>query len=195
MPYVESGYVDSGYFEGDGGTLSVSSVKHFRVDVKKTSSKTKEEVLSLAEAEVEARQAQAGDAVAVYADVYDARDKTITRIFSNIAKSAGFGDGNIPFGGDVEQVTQEITNATTVLSQEIANVNTSLTDEIIRVDGKFNTVLKPKLKLVNPFDALVLDTELIANENVYTFSFDTATIGNGDYTLEISFDPAEEVNG
>ena len=182
--YVEENYHESGYFEGDGSTLSVSSVKHFRVDVKKTSSKSKEEVLSLAEAEVEARQVQAGDAVAVYADVYDARDKTITRIFSNIAKSAGFGDGNIPFGGDVEQVTQEITNATTVLSQEIT-----------RVDGKFNTVLKPKLKLVNPFDALVLDTELIANENVYTFSFDTATIGNGDYTLEISFDPAEEVNG
>jgi hypothetical protein len=195
MPYIESGYVDSGYFEGDGGTLSVSSVKHFRVDVKKTSSKTKEEVLSLAEAEVEARQAQAGDAVAVYADVYDARDKTITRIFSNIAKSAGFGDGNIPFGGDVEQVTQEITNATTALAQEITNVNNSFAQEITRVDGMFQTALKPKLRLVNPFDALVLDTELTANENVYTFNFDTSAIGNGDYTLEISFEPTEAENG
>jgi len=187
--YIESGYLESGYLEGDaslvdpyydGATIrEVSGAKHFRIDVKKSSSKTKEEVMVAATAEVEARQAQAGENVAVYADVYDARDKTITRIFSSVAAEAGFGYGNIAFGGDVEQVTQEITNATTTLRQEIT-----------RVDGKLSTVMKPKLKLVSPFEAVILDTDLEAVNGAYAFSFDSTPIGHGNYHIEIEFEEA-----
>lgn len=160
--YTETGYTDVGYIDGDSGGIVPL---YFRVDVKKTSILSKEEVLQLAKEEIETRQSTYFTK-SVYADVYDARDKSITRVFSENAKEAGFGYEDIPFGGDIEHITQEL-----------------------------QAIKTPRLKLVNPFDSLMLDTSLVAEDEIYTFSFDTDAIGNGDYRLEISFDGADETGG
>lgn len=183
MSYVEGGYWEAGYAEGD---ISISATTRIVFDVKKTSAKTKQQIIDHAKAAVEARQTTIGEASAVYADIYDPRDKTITRVYSDMSHLAGIGSGVVPFGGDIEQITT-ITNA---IDERVTNVTsemTNITNTANSVLTQAQNVLTPRLKLVNPFESLILDTQLTASNGAYLFEFDTAQIGQGNYHLEIEF--------
>ncbi len=183
MSYVESGYWESGYAEGD---VSISATTRIVFDVKKSSAKTKQQIIDHAKSVVEARQAIVGESSAVYADIYDPRDKTITRVYSDMAAGAGIGRGVVPFCGDIGQITSnthEIVARVTNVSAEATEAKTAANAAISQLSG----VLTPKLKLVNPFEALILDTQLTADNGAYIFEFDTAQIGQGNYHLEIEF--------
>lgn len=193
MSYVVGGYWVSGYGIGD---ITINASTRLQFDVKSTSLKTKQEILDFAKVQIEAKQTELGITSAVYGDIYDPRDKSITRVFSTTANSAGFGV-DTAFGGDITQITDitsqidarvttvsnNLTTLETSVDNSVATMNTSVNNAVTMITG----ALTPRLKVVNPFEALIIDTELTNNNGTYTFNFDSNTIGNGNYTLEVDF--------
>lgn len=206
--YVDSGYVDDGYYEGgecnggsNGSNITPNNVnvfKRFQIDIKNSSTKTKAEVLGLAKAEVERRQANYED-IGIYTDVYDARDKTITRVYSDICLGSGLATTNTTFGsgeGGVgsDQTTLNKINTIYAIATEAKIKSTNALDMAYIAKNKANAAeslvdgrLKPKLKLVSPFDTVIIDTELDGSGGFYTFAFDSEQVGNGEYHLELEF--------
>ena len=66
--YAEQGYAELNYTEGD---ITITGTKYLRIDVKKSSYKTKTETQDLAFARVEAVQAEQAEGVVVYGDIFD----------------------------------------------------------------------------------------------------------------------------